>query len=63
MKSGGEARVKEAEGDTVTNESDYKLHFPALILIRLSFLSLSFSFSLFLSSGSVPPIRRIGADG
>lgn len=39
MKSGGVARVKEAEGDTVTNESDYKLHFPALILIRLSFLS------------------------
>lgn len=54
MKSGGVARVKEAEGDTVTNESDYKLHFPALILIRLSFLSPSYS---------VPPIRWIGADG
>lgn len=54
MKSGGAGRVEEAEGDTVTNESDYKLHFPALVLIRLSFLSLS---------ASVPPIRRIGADG
>lgn len=30
----------------MTNESDYKLHFPALILIRLSFLSLFLSLSL-----------------
>lgn len=56
MKSSGEGREGERGGgrDTVTNESDYKLHFPALILIRLSFLS---------PSPSLPPIRRIRADG
>lgn len=36
----------------MTNESDYKLHFPALILIRLSFLSLSLSLSLCSSHSS-----------
>lgn len=47
-------RGDDTEGDAVTNESDYKLRSPALVLIRFSFRPLT-SFSFFLLSPPLPP--------